>query len=246
MSEKETFDKRYILRVAVNLFSISFEEQPFFGGEIDQIDSCGECNNLKLSAFCNAFVKAFETFDCTELTSFIKAIDSNAQKRLVFFRICCDIEISRLKQKEFPIIFYWSDFFDYCKHGNVSFIIEQSKKRSLEFLKEKPQMTIFEVKKITKSIIEKFDTSFRNVKTIILYGSLAKGSNCNHSDIDLLVIFEKYDPLNKLMLKLFCDEFTMLSGQKPDLNSIIVGQSNRFIEWILGYGKVIYSSSEAY
>lgn len=48
------------------------------------------------------------------------------------------------------------------------------------------------------------------------------------------------------MLKLFCDEFTMLSGQKPDLNSIKVGQSNRFIEWILGYGKVIYSSSEAY
>ena len=46
------------------------------------------------------------------------------------------------------------------------------------------------IEDIRKNLTEKFQD---NIKCIILYGSWAKGSACEDSDIDLLVVFDRID-----------------------------------------------------
>ncbi len=56
---------------------------------------------------------------------------------------------------------------------------------------------LFNLDEITDSkIVENFIKKFENIYSILLYGSYAKGTNDPKSDIDLLVIVQKYKKIN--------------------------------------------------
>jgi len=99
-------------------------------------------------------------------------------------------------------------------------------------------------RKIIKSI-EKFAEIVNkefDVKKIILYGSYAKGTNNDYSDIDVAVICDKYDGD---VLKANSRLFSIVRDIDVRIEPILLELQNDrsgFIDSISKYGKVVYSS----
>ncbi|MBI5418225.1 nucleotidyltransferase domain-containing protein [Candidatus Poribacteria bacterium] len=81
-----------------------------------------------------------------------------------------------------------------------------------------------------------------NVKMIILYGSYAKGLENVNSDIDIAVVI---DEVNDNYIDLSANLFSLVRevDERIEPNLIFI-KNNRssFLENILKYGKIIYSS----
>lgn len=231
---------RHLLRVALNLYSISLERTPVFGGEIDQIEKgIFKGDNLLLD-FCLCFKKLFNQHDDKSFNSLVNRICENTNRRLLFFKKCCETEIEQAKKYGIPLMFYWKDYLIYRKTNNYEKLFEKALNISKTLLKEKPQYTIEQIEVFLSRIIDSGGFVFSNITKIVLYGSLAKGTNKSYSDIDLLIIFKNDDPLNPLVIKVFIDSFKSATGQLPDCNYIYAGQKSRFIDWISSYGVEVF------
>lgn len=237
---------RHLVRIALNLYSISCEKMPTFGGEIDQILEGDYKGDDVLLDFYLYFRKMFYTNENEDFSFFVKKICeiNNKSERLRFFGKCCEIEIEQAKKHETPLIFYWSDYFLFKKTNDFTEVVKKAYKISKHLLEEKPQYTVLQVKTFLNKIILEGSFVFSNIYKIILYGSLAKGTNKNYSDVDLLIIFNNNDPLNPLVIKVLADSFKTVCNQFPDCNYIYKGQRNRFVDWILGYGVEVFCKDE--
>lgn len=234
-------NKRYILKAAINLYSIAFNVRPFFSGEIDQIENNGKCSDKQISLFCNSFLEFFLNNNSKKFIELIDSFNGGNKNRIEFFKKCCFEEIERIDNHNYPLLFYWNDYFDYLNNKNFLKIINVAKRRTENYFKERPQYSVEQLKQIICEVFKKNINVLTNIKKIILYGSLAKGTNTYYSDIDLYIVFKKHDPLNGLLTKVFSEEFNIVSGQLPDCNYLVEGQSNPFYEWILNYGMQVYN-----
>jgi uncharacterized protein len=99
-------------------------------------------------------------------------------------------------------------------------------------------------RKIIKSV-EKFAEIVNkefNVKKIILYGSYAKGTSTDYSDIDVAVIFDRYDGD---VLKANSRLFSIVRDIDVRIEPVLLEMQNDrsgFIDSISKYGKVVYTS----
>ena len=85
---------------------------------------------------------------------------------------------------------------------------------------------------------------YKDLKKIILFGSLAKGTNTESSDIDLLFVFKKENPMIKQISHMFQKEFEKTTSQTLDISIMIEGKTNRFLDWILSYGKEVFENEK--
>ena len=235
---------RHLIRIALNLYSISFKKMPTYGGEIDQIEKGVFVGNNLLLDFCKSFKDLFNNGNSDSFILLANKICDGKDERSLFFKKCCEIEVEYAKKHEAPLTFYWDDYYLFRKTNDFIEIIKKAYKISKHFLEQKPQYTIEQVKAFLNEIIKGGGFVFSNISKIILYGSLAKGTNKDYSDIDLLIVFKSNDPLNPLVVKVLIDKFKAVSRQLPDCNFIYSGQTNRFIDWINGYGVEVFCKDE--
>lgn len=229
--------KKYLLRVAINLYYIQFENAPNYGGEIDELEESGFTKDEMLTSFCTSFLDY-----CYKKIKYIKMYNLNEKvlnDRLYFFKLCCDKEIELIDKEKTPLVFYWDDYFNYKKY-DFQVVIDNAINRKEKYLILKKQLSVNEVIKMIDIILCECNIFFKDLKKIILFGSLAKGKNCETSDIDLLFVFEKNNPMIRQLVYMFQKEFEKMTSQFPDVSIIIDGNTNRFIDWILSYGKEVY------
>lgn len=234
--------KRYLLRAAINLYFIGFDSPPLFKGEIDQLDDGTYRDDHCLSVFCAAFIKLFSENAYDDFQN--ACVDASRHKcnaqRIRFFLMCCDHEMDSAKKSAPPLVFRWNDYSIYEKSGNFAEALAEAEKRSSWFLAEKPQFCISQIKEFVRCVMDVEDGSFSNIARIILYGSLAKGTNTPSSDIDLLLIFASMDPTNGLVATCFGKEFKKISGVFPDCHLTVSGRKDAFVDWISKYGVNMY------
>ncbi len=240
---KKEVSRRYILKVAVNLFYISYTKYPDYGGEIDLFDRNGYSGNEMLDLFCKAFLDFYYFHQIADLMKIINEILREKNDNTLFFELCCKKEIELINNGEAPLILYWKDYYTYKKYG-FDFIIEKALEKTTELLQIKRQVSIENVKNTIKKIINNNKIIFNDLRKIILFGSLAKGTNTETSDIDLLLIFEKNNPILKQINNMFTNEFNKEINQFPDVTTMILGEKNRFLDWILLYGLEVYVNEE--
>lgn len=88
---------------------------------------------------------------------------------------------------------------------------------------------------------------YPGIRTIILFGSFARGTQTRHSDIDLVIVmetkspfFERYQGIHKKILELskpYNVEFFIYT--QGELDSMVAG-GNHFIRRVLKEGVVLY------
>ena len=175
-----------------------------------------------------------------EIVNELSMIDN---KRSVFFKMCCDKEVELIFNNEPPLVFYWCDYFKYEESG-FDCVLELSKLLTSNYLSQKKQLPIEIIKYHINDIIISFKHTFEGLKKVILFGSVAKHTNTETSDIDLLLIFDINNPLSNRMSFILKEEFYKNTGRILDVSFVFKGQSNRFIEWILSYGIEVYSDEK--
>ena len=87
------FEKRFLLKIAINLFSIPSSKPPSFGGEIDILEKYEFCEDEKLTKFCNAFIMLCNEKKKQDFINAINEIEFEDVNRLSFFKTCCFEEI---------------------------------------------------------------------------------------------------------------------------------------------------------
>lgn len=98
-----------------------------------------------------------------------------------------------------------------------------------------------------KKALSSFGARCSNIKTIILFGSFARGTQTCRSDIDLIVImdtdlsfFRRYDGVHGDILRLLSPYAVEFFIYTPGEFDRMVSNGNRFIRRILKEGKVLY------
>jgi len=242
-SEVNKISLRYLLKVALNLYSIQFEFPPLFAGEIDLLESCGSSGNKELDRFCSSFLALFSG-SSSDFNKVIERISEQKTERTDFFLMCCAAEVDFAKEEKIPLIFYWNDYFLYKKTKDFSNILTKAQRALEDFLRPKQQYSISQIEKFVKLVIDTNEKSFLHLDKILLYGSLARGTNTEFSDIDLLLEFSEKDPTNALVARMFANEFAKNCGTELDYNYVIKGQTNAFFDWIKSYGVKIYEKND--
>lgn len=235
--------KRYLLRVAINLYSVAFDDEYEFGGEIDEIDQYGSCINGELSEFCLSFLEMYYKKNKYQFIKVVNEISKIESERTIFFNLCCLKEIELILNNIPPLVFYWDDFYEY-KKGDFKGVLDFSIVRSSNYLSEKRQLSIEDIKSGICDIISEYKPTYEGIARIILFGSVAKHTNTETSDIDLLLIFETANPLINRIAFVLKEEFRKKTGRILDVTAIVDGESNRFIEWILSYGIEVYCNEK--
>ena len=137
--------ERYLLKVAVNLYYISYEIYPDYGNEIDLLEAGLSSSNEGLDSFCNLFMKMVLQKNYSCFVSWINCIPISNVDRLFFFKKCCMKEIELIKSGELPTIFYWDDYPYYKKYG-FEYVVELSFRKQKKILSVKKQIGVVEAK----------------------------------------------------------------------------------------------------
>ncbi len=231
-------NKRYLLKVIVNLYYVSNNPYPDYGGEIDELSNNGISSDEGLNSFYNLFLNYYNKHN-NDFIDFINNF-SILNDRSRFFIMCCKKEIELIKKNDALLIFYWDDFFLYQKNG-FDAVVEKAIQKKEYLLKTKKQISIEKVKELVSLIIKNNYFLYKNLLKVILFGSLAKNTNNEFSDVDLLFVYTKEEPISKQLAYIFKKEFSKRTERLLDVSSIIDGDNNRFIDWVLSYGIEVYS-----
>lgn len=98
-----------------------------------------------------------------------------------------------------------------------------------------------EIKDIINSKLSEFINQY-GIKLIYIFGSYAKGTSNEKSDVDIAVLLEdNYNPLDKInLLGEFCDAL-----KRDDIDFVILNSSNPILKHqVIKYGKLIYMEDE--
>ena len=82
--------RRFLVKVALNLYYTHYLNYPNYGGEIDEFDEKETTGDMKLDTFCKAFLQLYYSKNVDLFQNQISIIATKENKRILFFKLCCN------------------------------------------------------------------------------------------------------------------------------------------------------------
>lgn len=102
------------------------------------------------------------------------------------------------------------------------------------------QKDIFEIEKTLNNHIDKLVSDY-NIKLIYIFGSYAKGTNRENSDLDIAVYLEE-EPSGFIKLDILYDLVGLFN--RDDIDLVILNNVDEILKFqVIKYGKIIYMES---
>lgn len=163
----------------------------------------------------------------------------NSDKKLLLLELLFNAISFEQYKKLYLFRSSYFDGYDYIDHFAYEKMCNIINKESDYYLEKKRKVTVDEIKNNLEEVIKK--NSFDPIKKVYLFGSYAKGTNDEFSDVDLLLVFD--DETDAIVL---CPIIKDILKEDYEIDSDIVpaidGQLDEFDLHAVEYGILIYQN----